>query len=122
MSHSFKTIDVSHVGKTVVTSDGDLSILHDISLQIERGESIAIVGSSGSGKSTLLNIIGLLDQPTSGELYLLGQPTREMHDEARTALRGNSIGFVFQFHHLIQAFTAIENLSLIHISEPTRPY
>jgi lipoprotein-releasing system ATP-binding protein len=68
------------------------------------------VGPSGSGKSTLLNLIGLLDSPTDGELYLIGQPTRVMDDEARTALRGRSIGFVFQFHHLITAFTALENV------------
>ena len=83
---------------------------HGINLTVQERDFSALVGPSGSGKSTLLNIIGLLDQPTSGELYILGQPTREMEDEARTALRGNTIGFVFQFHHLIQAFTSLENV------------
>lgn len=93
-----------------IGSPNEVEILHGINLKVQERDFSALVGPSGSGKSTLLNIIGLLDQPTSGELYILGQPTREMEDEARTALRGNTIGFVFQFHHLIQAFTALENV------------
>lgn len=85
-------------------------ILHGIDLRLQRGELAALVGPSGSGKSTLLNVIGLLDPPTAGELYLLGQPTRTMDDEHRTNLRNTSIGFVFQFHHLISAFTVLENV------------
>jgi len=85
-------------------------ILHGLDLRLDRSDFAALVGPSGSGKSTLLNLLGLLDAPTSGELYLLGQPTRDMNDEQRTALRGGSIGFVFQFHHLIAAFTALENV------------
>ena len=93
-----------------IGSPNEVEILHGINLTVQERDFSALVGPSGSGKSTLLNIIGLLDQPTSGELYILGQPTRDMQDEARTALRGNTIGFVFQFHHLIQAFTALENV------------
>lgn len=85
-------------------------ILHGLDLRIGRQDFAALVGPSGSGKSTLLNLLGLLDAPTSGELYLLGRPTRDMDDIQRTALRGGSIGFVFQFHHLISAFTALENV------------
>lgn len=88
----------------------EVEVLHGIDLSIERSDFAALVGPSGSGKSTLLNLIGLLDQPTEGELFLLGTPTREMDDETRTSLRGKEIGFVFQFHHLIEAFTAIENI------------
>jgi len=88
----------------------EIEVLHGIDLALRRSDFAALVGASGSGKSTLLNIIGLLDRPTSGELFLLGEPTRQMDDAGRTALRGNAIGFVFQFHHLIQAFTAIENV------------
>lgn len=88
----------------------EIEVLHGLDLAIGRQDFAALVGPSGSGKSTLLNLIGLLDQPTSGELFLLGTPTREMDDEARTSLRGKEIGFVFQFHHLIEAFTAIENI------------
>ncbi len=88
----------------------EVEVLHGIDLCVDSADFAALVGPSGSGKSTLLNQIGLLDSPTHGELYLLGKPTREMDDEARTALRGRNIGFVFQFHHLIGAFTALENV------------
>ena len=90
----------------------EVEVLHGIDLSIHRNDFAALIGPSGSGKSTLLNILGLLDQPTSGELYLLGQATSAMQDAGRTALRGNSIGFVFQFHHLLSAFTAIENVMM----------
>ena len=88
----------------------EVEVLHGIDLSIHRNDFAALIGPSGSGKSTLLNILGLLDQPTSGDLYLLGQATSAMQDAGRTALRGNSIGFVFQFHHLIDAFTALDNV------------
>ncbi len=88
----------------------EVEVLHGIDLRVDSADFAALMGPSGSGKSTLLNQIGLLDSPTAGELYLLGQPTRTMDDEARTAARGKHIGFVFQFHHLIGAFTALENV------------
>ncbi|AKS40713.1 ABC transporter ATP-binding protein [Wenzhouxiangella marina] len=88
----------------------EAEVLHGIDLRIQRADFAALIGPSGSGKSTLLNIIGLLDRPTAGELYLLGQATRELDEEGRTELRGREIGFVFQFHHLIQAFSAIDNV------------
>lgn len=88
----------------------EVEVLHGLDFRLQRSDFAALVGTSGSGKSTLLNLIGLLDRPTGGELYLLGEPTCNMDDEHRTALRGTRIGFVFQFHHLIQAFTALENV------------
>ncbi|MCQ4281054.1 ABC transporter ATP-binding protein [Pseudomonas stutzeri] len=88
----------------------ETEVLHGIDLQLCRGELTALIGPSGSGKSTLLNLIGLLDAPSSGELYLLGQPTRNSDDETRTQLRNQAIGFVFQFHHLISAFSVLENV------------
>ena len=93
-----------------VGKPNETEVLHGIDMQIDKGEFVALVGPSGSGKSTLLNMLGLLDTPTAGELYLLGQATRQLDDAQRTALRGRAIGFVFQFHHLIQAFTALENV------------
>lgn len=93
-----------------VGKPNEVEILHGINLQLAAHDFAALVGPSGSGKSTLLNMLGLLDQPTSGELFLSGHPTSQMDDAGRTALRGTHIGFVFQFHHLIQAFTAIENV------------
>lgn len=99
----------------------EVEVLHGIDLCIERQDFAALIGPSGSGKSTLLNILGLLYQPSSGELYLLGQPTSKMTDTERTALRGNSIGFVFQFHHLIQAFTALNNILMPLVLTHGRP-
>ena len=87
----------------------EVEVLHGLDLRLQRHDFAALVGASGSGKSTLLNLVGLLDTPTAGELFLLGEATRDMDDARRTALRGGAIGFVFQFHHLIQAFTALEN-------------
>ena len=94
----------------IVGKPTELEVLHGLDLRLERRDFVALVGASGSGKSTLLNLVGLLDRPTGGELSLLGEPTTRMDDAARTALRGRAIGFVFQFHHLIQAFTALENV------------
>src|SRR5690606_13511664 len=99
----------------------ETEVLHGIDLCLDAADFAALVGPSGSGKSTLLNLVGLLDTPTDGELYLLGQATRAMDDEARTALRGQSIGFVFQFHHLITAFTALENVLMPTMVAHGRP-
>ena len=88
----------------------EIEVLHGIDLYIGNNDFAALIGRSGSGKSTLLNALGLLDKPSSGELYLLGQSTIGMDDTEITTLRGNSIGFVFQFHHLIQAFTVLDNV------------
>ena len=87
-------------------------VLHGIDLHVERGEFVALVGPSGSGKSTLLNILGLLDRPTSGTVEILGQDCSGLDDATLTRLRGHSLGFVFQFHHLLPAFTAEENVYL----------
>lgn len=99
----------------------EVEVLHGLDLSLAPGEFAALVGASGSGKSTLLNIIGLLDVPTAGELFLLGEPTRDMDDARRTALRGSAIGFVFQFHHLIAAFTALENVLMPLMIAKGRP-
>ncbi len=87
-------------------------ILHGINLSIENGEFAALTGPSGSGKSTLLNIIGLLEAPSSGRLAIDGQDTAGMDDATRTRLRGRSIGFIFQFHHLLPGFSALENVMM----------
>lgn len=99
----------------------ELEVLHGIDLSIKRGEFTALVGPSGSGKSTLLNLLGLLDQPTAGELYLMGQPTRAMDDETLTAMRSHHIGFVFQFHHLIPAFNVLDNVLMPMMIRHGRP-
>ena len=99
----------------------EAQVLHGIDMRLDSADFTALVGPSGSGKSTLLNLIGLLDSPTGGELYLRGEPTRNMDDEGRTALRGRHIGFVFQFHHLIGAFTALENVLMPWMVANGRP-
>ena len=90
----------------------ETEVLHDIDLRLERGEFLALMGPSGSGKSTLLNIVGLLDRPTSGRLIIKGQDTAALGDADITRLRGHTIGFVFQYHLLISAFTAKENVMM----------
>ena len=90
----------------------EVRVLTDIDLVVARGEFLALIGPSGSGKSTLLNIIGLLDRPTGGRLTIKGLDTATLDDAALTRLRGRTIGFVFQYHMLISAFTAIENVMM----------
>jgi len=87
-------------------------VLHGIDLQIGRGEFVALMGPSGSGKSTLLNILGLLERMTTGSYQLLGQEVRDLDDAGLTLRRRQTLGFVFQFHHLLPAFTALENVTL----------
>jgi len=90
----------------------ETEVLHGIDLHVDAGEFVALIGPSGSGKSTLLNIIGLLDRPTSGRLLIKGQETSSLGDADLTHLRGHTIGFVFQYHLLISAFTARENVMM----------
>ncbi len=90
----------------------ETEVLHGIDLTLQRGEFCAVMGPSGSGKSTLLNIVGLLDRPTQGLLSVCGEETTTLDDAALTRLRGHSIGFVFQFHNLLGAFTALENVMM----------
>ena len=90
----------------------EAEVLHGIDLSLQQAEFVALKGPSGSGKSTLLNIIGLLERPTAGSLELAGRQTGSLDDRELTGLRGATIGFVFQFHHLLPAFTAVENVLL----------
>ena len=87
-------------------------VLRDIDLVVPRGQLLAIVGPSGSGKSSLLNLLGLLDRPTSGSLRIAGRETSGLDDDERTRIRGELLGFVFQFHHLLPALTAEENVAM----------
>ena len=90
----------------------ETEVLHGIDFALAEGEFAALIGPSGSGKSTLLNIIGLLERPTGGRLSIAGRDTATLSEAEITALRGRSIGFVFQFHHLLPAFSALENVTL----------
>ena len=106
-------VDLQGVRKAFNVGTGvETEVLHGIDLMLHRGDFCAVMGPSGSGKSTLLNIIGLLDRPTSGLLQMAGKETTLLADQALTRLRGHHIGFVFQYHHLISAFTALENVMM----------
>ena len=90
----------------------EVEVLHGIDLALAAGEFAALIGPSGSGKSTLLHIIGLLERPTAGQISIAGQALAGLDDRATTDLHGRSLGFVFQFHHLLPEFTALENVMM----------
>jgi lipoprotein-releasing system ATP-binding protein len=100
------------VARAYKTGSGPLPILENANLLVSSGEMVALVAPSGAGKSTLLHIAGLLERPDSGEVFINGEATSGLGDEARTALRRTQIGFVYQFHHLLPEFSALENVVL----------
>jgi len=91
---------------------GTITVLDGINLEVQRGEMVAVVGASGAGKSTLLHLLGALDKPTRGSVRIAGEPLADRTDDALSALRNRSVGFVFQFHHLLREFTALENVMM----------
>lgn len=105
-------VEAKQVGKRVKTVEGELTILHDISLTIAQGETVAITGSSGSGKSTLLGILAGLDLPDSGDVILNGKILTKLDEEGRAAVRAQNIGFIFQSFQLLPGLTALENVLL----------
>ncbi|GGW62505.1 ABC transporter ATP-binding protein [Alishewanella tabrizica] len=105
-------INASHLAKRVKVSEGSLTILHDISLTINQGETVAIVGASGSGKSTLLSLLAGLDIPSAGEVFLAGHPLHSLSEDARAGIRAQYVGFVFQSFLLLPSLTALENITL----------
>jgi lipoprotein-releasing system ATP-binding protein len=99
--------------KTFIGGDGGLiTVLDGVNLQVARGEMVAIVGASGAGKSTLLHLVGALDRPTRGTVVIDGERVDGLADDALSALRNRRVGFVFQFHHLLREFTALENVMM----------
>lgn len=98
--------------KRFPTGEEELEVLSRLSMQVERGEVVAVVGESGTGKSTLLHLLGALDRPTGGTVRFRGEDLFEKDDEALAAFRNREIGFVFQFHHLLPEFTALENVAM----------
>ena len=105
-------LEVRGIGKTVKSGDRDLVILRDIEFAVTRGEAVAVVGASGSGKSTLLAILAGLDPPSTGSVVLDGADLGALDEDARAALRGRTVGFVFQSFQLLPALTALENVML----------
>ena len=114
-----KTIGLSKIFRT---ENVQTTALNEVNIEINRGEFVAIMGPSGCGKSTLLNILGLLDNPTSGELWFLGQEVSRFSENSRTGLRNGNIGFVFQSFNLIDELTVFENveLPLLYAGVPVR--
>ncbi len=105
-------IDLREVSKTVMSGSAPLTILHPLSVQVPRGRFLAVVGPSGSGKSTLLGLIAGLDAPTSGSVVIDGVDITLLDEDRLAKLRGEKIGFMFQFFHLIPSLTALENVSV----------
>ena len=107
-----KIIELKNVNKIYKTKVENIHILKNINLAFNKGDFISIQGKSGSGKTSLLNILGLLDEPTDGEIYIGGEKIHYKNEKAKTAIRNKKIGFVFQFHYLLNEFTALENVMM----------
>jgi lipoprotein-releasing system ATP-binding protein len=106
-------IEVRDLRKSFVTGAGiELRVLQGVELRVDPGEAVAIIGQSGAGKSTLLHLLGALDRPTSGEVLVGGRSTADLDEDELARVRNRHVGFVFQFHHLLREFTALENVMM----------
>jgi lipoprotein-releasing system ATP-binding protein len=105
-------LSVRGLARTYQTAAGSLPVLHDVDLDVQPGEIVGLVGPSGSGKSSLLHAAGLLEHPDAGRITIQGQDCSDLSDRERTRVRLGTIGFVYQFHHLLPEFTALDNVAL----------
>lgn len=112
MNNPALALESRQLAKTFQQGNYQLTVLEEINFQVRAGERIAIVGPSGSGKSTLLHLLGGLDKPSSGTVLIQGQNMTELSDSARGQLRNRWLGFVYQFHHLLAEFSALENVAM----------
>jgi lipoprotein-releasing system ATP-binding protein len=113
MSEDLKpALELHHVARSYSEAENRLDVFLDVSIKVHAGEIVALVGQSGSGKSSLLHIAGLLEAPTAGEVYVAGQNCTALDDASRTRIRRIGIGFVYQFHHLLPEFSALENVMM----------
>ncbi len=112
MNNADLVLRCDHLRKVYSQGPQEVEVLSDVNLSVAPGDQIAVVGSSGSGKTTLLNLLGGLDLPTSGQVYVAGQDVSQLNEAARGKLRNQYLGFVYQFHHLLGEFTALENVAM----------
>jgi len=125
MSNTAIVLACRHLAKTFKEGPSPVEVLKDINLEIKQGEQLAIIGASGSGKSTLLHLLGGLDTPSAGSVEVAGQDMAQLNETARGRLRNHMLGFVYQFHHLLPEFTALENVAmplLIRRQSPAKAY
>jgi lipoprotein-releasing system ATP-binding protein len=112
MSSGPPVLEAHALAKTYRDAGRNVEVLRGVELAVARGDRIAIIGSSGSGKTTLLQLLGGLDEPTSGDVRVIGQAMSSLGDAERGRLRNRALGFVYQFHHLLPEFTALENVAM----------
>lgn len=107
-----KVIDCQNLYKTYREGEVETPVLHGLNFSVEQGEQVAIVGSSGSGKSTLLHLLGTLDTPTKGKIFIAGTDIASLNRRKQAAFRNEHLGFIYQFHHLLMEFSALENVAM----------
>jgi lipoprotein-releasing system ATP-binding protein len=109
---SERLIEITNLSRVYEDGASKVTVLESLNMTVEHGEQLAIVGASGSGKSTLLHLIGALDKPSKGEILINGQDVHKLKPKAQGEFRNMNIGFVYQFHHLLPEFTALENVAM----------
>lgn len=121
MNDAVPVLQARGLGKTYADAGGALTVLHDVDLTVQAGQSVAITGASGAGKSTLLHLLGGLDAASRGEVRVQGESLTGLDERARSRLRNRTLGFVYQFHHLLAEFTALENVAMPLLVGGARP-